>query len=120
MTSRTLYRRTDPATSREAAEKFAPRRLTVRAAVHLVLTEHGPLTHDDLVKVYGREAAERADWPLATASSIRTRCKELTRDGLVERVPDAEGRSRYGNRAAVWRAAGVYSGETVVHGSVDA
>lgn len=112
MTARTLHRRTDPVTSRRAAQKVEPRRLTVRAAVHLVLIEEGPLTHDALVKAYGARASTQADWPITTASSIRTRCKELERDGLVE-VTEGLGKSRYGNAAHLWRAVDVQGTETI-------
>jgi hypothetical protein len=96
-------RHTDPATSREAAADAVKRRTTVRDAVYFVLYVDGPTTLDRLVSRYGEYISVVSDWPAASASSIRTRCSELVRDGLAERVPDATGTSDMGNRALVWR-----------------
>lgn len=105
MTTMTLpARATDPATSHEAAAKAIVGRPRVRDAVWHVLKEDGPMTHDDLIAAYNQRAMQIAGWPMASASSIRTRCSELVRDGLVEQVPDLAGASRMGNRALVWRA----------------
>lgn len=95
-------RNTDPDTSRDAARKATRRRLTVRNAVYGTLTLDGPLTLDDLIYRY-RWHATTLGWPAASESSIRTRCSELVRDGLVEVVPDREGQSVNGNRAKLWR-----------------
>lgn len=96
-------RHTDPATSREAAAQAVRRRTTVRDAVYFVLYVNGPATLDQLVSKYRESVGVVSDWPTASASSIRTRCSELVRDGLAERVPDATGSSDMGNRALVWR-----------------
>lgn len=105
----TLPARTaDPATSHEAAAKAVKRRPKVRPAVHQVITENGPLTHDGIVAAYHARSLTTAGWPAASASSIRTRVSELVRDGLVEAVPDETSRSSMGNRAHLWRAVVVY------------
>lgn len=95
-------RQSDPDTSRTAAKAVVRRRATVRNAVYDTLTLDGPLTLDDLIYQY-RFHATTFGWPPASESSIRTRCSELVRDGLVERVPDAEGTSVNGFRAKLWR-----------------
>lgn len=85
---------------------------TVRAAVLVILEgADEPMTHDQLIAAYGRAAMEgraRRTGP----SSIRTRCNELERDGLVVAVPNDRGRSRYGNPARLYAAASVYVAET--------
>jgi hypothetical protein len=75
----------------------------------LVLTESGPLTHEQLVSAYNQRALTETDWPLAAVSSIRTRCNELLKDKLVEPVPDQVGSSSMGNKALLWRAVAVQS-----------
>lgn len=105
-------RRNDPATSREAAAVAVTRRPRVRDAVYLVLSEDGPLTHDDLIAAYRQRSVSIVGWPMASDSSIRTRCSELARDGLVVAEDDAV--SRMGNRALLWRAAAVQGTRTNV------
>lgn len=95
-------RNDDPDTSHAAAAKAVKRRPRVRDAVYLVLSEEGPLTHDDLVAAYGRRSMMVEGWPTASASSIRTRCAELADDGLVDHET-LDGVSRMGNRARLWR-----------------
>jgi hypothetical protein len=103
----TLARTTDPATSHAAAADASTRAVTVRARVH-ALFQAAPdardgLTHDQLIALY-RKYQARLGWPPASDSGIRTRCRELVRDGLVEEVRDAGGQSRFGRAALVWRA----------------
>lgn|GEM_PF-775588 len=112
MNPETLARRGDPATSHAAAAKQPQRSPLIRAAVLEVLTEDGPATHDQIVARYNRRIAHGAGYPAASASSIRTRTKELVRDGQVEQVPDAVGRSSMGQPAHLWRAVTVQQTET--------
>ena len=105
----TLARIYDPETSKTAARKTVSRTYLVRLQVLACLQEHGPLTHDQLITVYG----QTPDAPLASASSIRTRCAELVRAGLVE--PAGRDRSRMGNPAQLWRALNVQEMETPAH-----
>lgn len=100
-------RRTDPDTSKRVAAAPGPRRNRprVRDAVLAMLRGIGPMTHDQIIAHMEHAHGERPDvWPPASPSSVRTRVSELVRDGLVERVPDAAGKSTYGNAAILWRA----------------
>lgn len=100
---RRLVRRSDPLTSLEAASEASEGFANIRPAVLAVLREEGPLTLDELVRKYKMGVPWRK-WPQAADSSIRTRCAELVDQGLVERVPNRVGESRFGRRAALWRA----------------
>ncbi|AYN58271.1 helix-turn-helix DNA-binding domain protein [Arthrobacter phage Kepler] len=118
-TRKAAARRTDPGTSHAAAAGISVRRMsTVRSRVLAILTasdratKNGGLTHDEIIAEY-KGYALRLGWPRATDSSIRTRCKELWRDGAVEQVEGAAGRSGMGNAAILWRAAAVQISETV-------
>jgi hypothetical protein len=110
-------RNTDPDTSHEAAAKAVRRRPRVRDAVYLILSEQGPLTHDDLINAYRRNMLTVQGWPPASESSIRTRCSELVEDGLVV-VADEGASSRLGNRARLWRAVPVQGKQTNVQEAV--
>lgn len=118
-TKETLARRTDPGTSHAAAAAVRPLRTTVRSRVEAILTATAAgsagMTHDEIIAAYRRYSL-RLGWPAASDSSIRTRCKELARDGLVEQVPpdsrDALGQSRFGRPSVRWRAASVQNSET--------
>lgn len=118
-TKETLARASDPATSHAAAAKVRPLRTTVRSRVEAILTAtdagRAGMTHDEIISAYRRYAL-RLGWPPASDSSIRTRCKELQRDGQVVQVPaedpDSYGRSRFGRPAVRWRAASVQNSET--------
>lgn len=95
-------RASDPQTSQDAAQKAAQDRPSIRTNVLTILRSHGPLTLDGLVQEYVRQKNVHG-WKPATEQGIRSRCAELVDGGLVEQVPDAEGRSRFGNRARLWR-----------------
>ncbi|MCY4726730.1 winged helix-turn-helix domain-containing protein [Nocardioides sp. STR2] len=98
MTTRTTLpvRASDPDTSHEAAAKAVTIRPRIREQVLAALTDHGPMTHDDLMVHVS-----------ASPSGVRTRTSELVHDGLVEAVPDNAGTSGLGNRARLWRAVNV-------------
>lgn len=111
-------RRTDPGTSHAAAAGISVRKMsTVRSRVKAILDagtkarENGGLTHDEIIAEY-KGYSLRLGWPPASDSSIRTRCKELWRDGEVERIEDTTGRSRFGRDSILWRAAVVQISET--------
>lgn len=94
-------RRTDPATSHEAAATVtSSSRLLVRDRVLEVLygfTGDGPLTDEQLVGHFP------CTWgPKATPSGIRTRRCELVDDGLVELADDA-GITETGRKANRWQ-----------------
>jgi hypothetical protein len=103
----------DPSTSYLAAADVGPSIATVRARVLLLLRGRPDgLTHDQLIALYRKHAFSRG-WPPASDSSIRTRCNELWKDGEVERLKDSDaGRSRFGRRSLLWRAAAVQNSET--------
>lgn len=100
MTQQPKARRTDPATSHEAARSVT--NLTAKQkAVYDVLREHGPMTDADLVAKYQDLAA--GGWhERQSESGIRTRRSELTDRRVV--VATAQGRSPSGRRAIVWAA----------------
>lgn len=118
--SKYTARRDDPAESKDAAAKAAPRAPQVRLAVERVMTEDGPGTLDQIVSRFNRRAVTEDGWPRASASSIRTRVSELVRDGRAEQVPDEFGRSAMGNRAAIWRARAVQGSQAIERAEVDA
>jgi hypothetical protein len=100
-------RKTDPWTSHAAAGEDPGPRSTVRSRVLGLLTAapeaRDGITHDGIITLY-RKYQMRLGWPPATDSSIRTRVSELVEAGLVEAIPDAAGKSRYGRAALLWRA----------------
>jgi len=96
------YRASDPVTSVEAASGTALGHKTVRDAVLAVLDRFGPVTQERLVTRY-RVEAQDSNAPWASDSSIRTRCSELVRAGLVERVPNEWGKTSSGHRACLWQ-----------------
>lgn len=116
-TTKATARRTDPGTSHAAAASISPRKMsTVRSRVLALLNgaravKNGGLTHDEIIAEYKGHAL-RLGWPPASDSSIRTRCKELWRDGEVELVEDSAGKSRFGRDALLWRAVSVQNSET--------
>lgn len=70
-------RRTDPDTSRIAAERHTPERLSaLHRAVLFLLREYGPMTHDRLIQRVGSVTV--------SPQSIRSRCAELVKAGLVK------------------------------------
>lgn len=101
-----LARSNDPATSKAAAEKQPKRAPHIRNAVHRLLTETGPLTHDALIAIYTmRSKFDPKHYPKASPSSIRTRVHELVDNGDVEQHPTEIGVSAMGNKAHLWQIA---------------
>jgi hypothetical protein len=87
-------RRTDPATSHEAAESLSSDRLRAsQNAVLAFLRRHGAMTDIDLV--------ERYDGLAQSPSGLRTRRKELVARGLVVDTGSWV-RTPSGRRATVW------------------
>lgn len=96
---RTLARTTDPTTSHLAATQVAakPKRVElIRRGILHTLADLRPRTLDEIVVDY-----TVAGHPTASASSIRTRVKELMRDAKVRRLPGRDARSSLGNPAAL-------------------
>jgi hypothetical protein len=98
-------RRTDPDTSRAAAETITPEKLRAsHEAVLEVFRLHGPMIDEELVAACDRMAAEGRIRKQAE-SGIRTRRRELADAMLV--VDTGEKRANAaGNPSIVWRAAG--------------
>ena len=94
---RARARLADPYTSHQAAVVATRRVPTVRATVLAILQDAGEsMTHDQIIATY-RLWAMNGRAGRATDSSIRSRCNELERDGLVVVLADTRGRSRHGN-----------------------
>lgn len=114
-TTRARARKDDPETSHAAAATVHVG--TTRERVLALLVEAGPagLTHDELIARH-RSREWRAGWPEASVSSLRSRCSELFRDGLVGYADGEDGhgtgKSSGGRRAVRWRALDVHNGET--------
>lgn len=90
-----LARKTDPNTSHKAARSQRPQKLTaIRNLVYCTLKGVGKegLTHEELC----------ARLPTIPASSVRTRCRELVEQGLVQ---DSGQRrpTRHGRESIIWR-----------------
>jgi hypothetical protein len=100
-------RNTDPDTSHAAAADAESRATTIRDRVMAVMAAapeaRDGITHDQLITLY-RKYAMRLGWPPASDSGIRTRCNELWKDGHVERIENARGKSRFRRDAVLWRA----------------
>lgn len=90
-------RRSDPATSQQAAASLtAGRQQEVRARVLAIFRVLGPMTQHELIRQY------HAKWgPETPESSIRTRCKELVDDREVRNTQRCE-RLPSGRPAIVW------------------
>ena len=112
MHSRARARRTDPYTSHVAAAAATRSLPSHRALVLAILEEAGvPLTHPQIIAAANRWRANgRA--PFFTEQSIRTRCNELERAGLVLVVPDERGQSPHGNPARLHVARSVWDRHT--------
>lgn len=120
--SQWVRRQGDPARRRSRSMVFEPdgsiaagarqtrsRVSHVQAVVLDLLREHGPSTHDELVGFYEGAVTGRFAPPVSP-SSVRSRCAELVRAGLV-RPSSTVKRSRYGNPAAAWEVVPGPSGD---------
>lgn len=112
-TGRRAYARTsDPYTSQIAAGVATRSLPSHRALVLAILEEEGvPLTHPQIVAIAGRWRM-MGRGPSFTEQSLRSRCAELVRDGLVVEVPDERGVSQHGNPARLFVASSVYEAGT--------
>lgn len=107
-TRRAHARTTDPYTSHVAAGVATRSIPTIRATVYAILEDTDePLTHEQIIAAY-RRVVMNGQARRAGDSSIRTRCNELEKDGLVIAVPDERGRSSAGNPARLYIARSVY------------
>lgn len=104
MTQSTLpVRSGDPDTYYPAAVKAALGASRVRPVVLDIVRDHGPLTHDEIIRAYHMMVVMEPETPRSSESGIRTRLKELAHQGLVA-VDEEEGVSSFGNAAKKWIA----------------
>lgn len=104
MTQSTLpVRSGDPDTFYAAAVKAALGASRVRPVVLDIVRDHGPLTHDEIIRAYPTKVVMEPKTPCSSESGIRTRLKELAHQGLVA-VDEEEGVSNFGNAAKKWIA----------------
>lgn len=104
MTARTLPMVLDPGTSTAAgALQTTAHKQHVKAVITALLSEHGPLTDDQLVELYRERAHAYTSVPLVTPQSVRTRRSELVHEGHVREA--GLGKSALGNRASTWTLA---------------
>ena len=100
-----VSRRTDPATSREAAASVVdPSKGTYRRILSLLRTFRDGLTDEQLLDEWTCNAAVIPfdAWPPISPSGLRSRRNELTRRGLI--VDSGErAKTRAGRRSIVWR-----------------
>lgn len=102
MTQSTLpARSSDPDTSYAAAVKAALGASRVRPVVLAIVRDHGPLTHDEIIRAYHNKVVMEPETPRSSESGIRTRLKELAHEGLVAVDDDV---SNFGNAAKKWIA----------------
>lgn len=94
--SERLARRSDPATSHEAAEAIVASTSTIRARVlEIIRSKPEGLTHDGVFEAYV------ALYGGVRESTIRTRVSELV-DGRLARDTGQRQRTRSGRQAIVW------------------
>lgn len=92
-------RRTDPATSHEAADSVRNLTQTQMAVLNILSTSPVSLSDDAIIDSYMAKAIVGI-WPMASISGIRTRRSELAALGLV--VVKDYGKSFSGRRCALW------------------
>jgi predicted ArsR family transcriptional regulator len=89
-------RDTDPYTSWAAARLAVTTSWRLQPLILVALRDFGPMTHDQIIDVV------RAVRPVSD-SGVRTRVSELVEQGLVERHPNMQAKSRYGRTSLLWR-----------------
>lgn len=97
-------RRSDPATSHDAAHMLTVDGLRPRQAAVLAVLKLSPRAFDDLIKAYdARTRSNPVEWPKQSPSGIRTRVSELVTAG---RVKDSGRKVTLpsGRKAIVWEA----------------
>lgn len=93
----------DPTTSYMAAIRAVAGASGIRPVVLRIVREHGPLTHDEIIRHYRHLLVTDPDTPPASDQGIRSRTRELVIQGAIR--PDAErGLSVFGNSAQRWIA----------------
>lgn len=92
-------RKSDPYTSREAADSVVKVTDTQYAIYTLLKT---PMTDQDLVSAYRTLVATKKA-PMASESGIRSRRAELVQLSLIKAY--AESKSMFGRKCLVWRRA---------------
>jgi hypothetical protein len=102
--SRTLFRTTDPGTSREAASYVRGLTEKQQAVLHLLRRHRRGLSDQSIIALYG-SARGRAPFgiiPRQSESGIRTRRAELVARGLV-RDTGRRTTTPSGRKAIVWQ-----------------
>ena len=94
------HRRSDPETSREAAEKATERTTATQRAILWLLKRWGPKTDEEIVDDLNRHHRLIA---FISPSGCRSRRAELVALGLV-RFSGRFGVTAAGNRARIWQA----------------
>ena len=93
---RNHWQRSDPETSRLAAQSITPAKLSEVQGLVLDALEKGPATDEQILERVRRTSARRA-----SPQSLRSRRCELVRHGLVV-DSGRRGRTEYGSSAIVW------------------
>lgn len=92
----------DTSTSSDAAESLArSNKERVAAAITVILSEHGPLTDDQIVELYTDQASAHPSVPRVTPQRIRTARSALVHAGQV-RDANLLAYSKLGHRATAW------------------
>lgn len=95
-------RNNDPDTSHAAAASVEGAQNLRNRLFTLLSTRYpGGLTHEEIIVAYGGYVSAQG-WPTATAQGIRSRVKELERDGRVRREDTPTGTTRTGRRSYRW------------------
>jgi hypothetical protein len=101
-------RNSDPSTSHAAAASVRGAE-TIRGRVYQILSTHGEgLTHEQIVEAYNTSVTLYG-WPPAADQSIRSRTKELERDGFVKRNDKAVDKTAAGRLTHRWYAVTDYT-----------
>lgn len=96
-------RRSDPATSRVAAESIKDLTARQRSVLRAAATYDGPFTYDELIVWHQFQVETLPAWNFIPQEpqSIRSRAAELRRGGWITEA--GEGRSATGRRCKTWR-----------------
>lgn len=105
MTSRTSPLALDTGTSSNADQTLSrAAKERVAAAITVILSEHGPLTDDQIVELYAEQLNAHPSVPRVTPQRIRTARSALVHAGQV-RDANLLAYSKLGHRATAWTLA---------------